>query len=173
MRCDRRGATLWELAIVLVLIGLLASLAVPSFTNLRQNAALAAAANQTLLALHYARSVALARGLPVGLCQSDDGERCSATGQRFIVFLNRDSDQPAQRDGGEEILRRYEIAATLSLRGTRSAINYWPVPRAGTTTTFALCDSRHAAPPRAVIVSQTGRPRLARSAADGSTLNCP
>jgi type IV fimbrial biogenesis protein FimT len=168
-----RGATLWELAIVLMLVGVLASLAMPGFTALRQAAALAAAVNQTLLGLHYARSSALTRGLPVGLCQSDDGEVCSAAGQRLIVFVNADSDQPAQRDAGEALLRRYEIAATLRLHASRSAINYWPVPRAGTTTTFTFCDSRRAAAPRAVIVSQTGRPRTARIAADGSALYCP
>ncbi|MEO7775717.1 MAG: GspH/FimT family pseudopilin [Steroidobacteraceae bacterium] len=170
------GATAWELTLVLLVVATLWSMAVPAFTRLRQNAALTAAANQMLLALHYARSLAITRGVAVGVCQSQDGARCAVAGAssvRFLVFINGDSDQPAQRDAGEELMRAYEIAPTLSLRGTRAAINYWPAPRAGTTTTFAFCDSRRAAAPRAVIVSQTGRPRLARTAADGGALACP
>ena len=172
-----RGTTLPELSIALMLLALLLGLAVPTLTQLRQKAALAAAVNQMLLALNFARGVAIARGVPVAVCQSNDGEHCVAgagtASEGFMVFVNADSDQPAQRDAGEEILRRYEIAATLALRGTRTAVNYWPAPRAGTTATFAFCDQRRTTMPRGVIVSQTGRPRSAQSNAEGGALNCP
>jgi type IV fimbrial biogenesis protein FimT len=174
---DCRGATLLELAFVLLLTALLLGSSVPTLTQVRQNMALGAAVNQMMLALHYARSLAITRAVPVAVCQTLDGERCvplaGTASQRFMVFINEDLDQPAQRDANEEIMRRFEIAPTLALRGTRSAVNYWPAPRAGTTTTFSFCDTRKIAAPRAVIVSQTGRPRMARVAPDGSAITCP
>jgi type IV fimbrial biogenesis protein FimT len=161
-----RGATALELAFVLVLFAVLLGMAVPSFTRLRQNAALSAAANQMTAALHYARSLAITRGVPIGLCQTQDGSHClTAAGlssSGFMVYVK----------SGEEVLRRFEIDPTLTLRATRAAITYWPAPRQAMTATFSFCDSRGVAAPRAVIVSQTGRPRMSRLTGDGKPLDC-
>lgn len=165
-----RGLTLAELLITLAIVALLLLLAVPSFERVRVNAASLAAANALVGALHFARSQALLRGLPAVLCLSADGERCisgarAPVARAWLVFLNRRTERSPQRDAEDPLLRRYQLPADLSLLGSRGAVTYWPVSRAGTTATFTVCARARLAANRAVIVSQSGRPRQRQDAA--------
>ena len=152
------GFSLLELLVSLAILALLATLATPSFVALRANAAAGAAANQLLLALHRARSTALARGTATELCLADAGGNClqqgTATGYRVSL-----------RDAPQAPLARQGLPPGLTLVATRQSLTYWPWPRAGTTVTFTLCDPRAPVAARQVIVSQTGRPRVQRSPA--------
>ena len=80
------------------------------------------------------------------------------------MFLNLRTERAPQRDAGEPLLGRFELPERLGVTGSRVAVTYWPVSRAGTTSTFTLCHATRLARTRAVIVSQTGRPRLRESA---------
>ncbi len=150
------GFTLFELAVVLAMAALLAGLTVPGFQRFSRELQLSRSANALLVALHQARGAAIARGVPVALHTSTD------TGWRVI----------AEPPGSEELLSHTELPAGILIQGNRSRVVFWPATRAGTTATFTLCDAQHLAVPRAIIVSQTGRPRAARAAADGSALEC-
>jgi hypothetical protein len=61
----------------------------------------------------------------------------------------------------------------IDLRANRNAVIYWPVALAGTTASFVFCDERGARAARAIIVSQTGRPRVSARDAAGKPLRCP
>lgn len=67
MNPRRRGATLIELAVVLVIIAVAASLAVPAFASLRPRPPIAHVRDQMIAALQLARERALALGVPVEL----------------------------------------------------------------------------------------------------------
>jgi type IV fimbrial biogenesis protein FimT len=177
----RLGGLSWaELLATLAIIALLATLSAPTFTRLRANAA-SLAASQTLLgALHHARSQALLRGLPAVLCLSADGSRCLGDARRgqargWLVFIDRvqrrTASGPPQFDPGDILVRRFDAATRLRLHGSRPAVTYWPVSRAGTTATFTICAAGSLAPPRAVIVSQSGRPRLRQGAPTAAPCN--
>jgi len=152
------GFSLLELLVTLAILALLATLATPSFLALRANAATGAAANQLLLALHRARSTALTRGAATDLCLVDAAGTCltQGTAKGYGVYLKGTPDAP---------LEHQRLPAGLTLSATRHSLTYWPWPRAGTTVTFTFCDPRVPAAARQVIVSQTGRPRVQRSAA--------
>ena len=154
------GFSLLEVLVTLGLVALLATLAVPSFRTLRANAAAGAAANELLLALHRARSNALTRGVATQLCPTDTAGACLRGGaaQGYRVY--------ADAVPGAPLLRR-RLPEGLTLTATRPLVTYWPWPRAGTTVTFTLCDPRSPAAARQVIVSQTGRPRVLRTALAG------
>lgn len=62
-----RGFTIIELMIVMVLMGVLASLAVPSYRSFMINQQLASASSDFLASLLQARSEAMRRGLPVSI----------------------------------------------------------------------------------------------------------
>jgi type IV fimbrial biogenesis protein FimT len=165
LRCKDRGFTAIELLAVVAVAAILATIAVPSFSQLRRGASIGASANQMLWALHYARSSAILRSLPTVLCLSPDGARCvtaagaAATG--WIVFHDRDRSSPPQLSAADEVLHRLSLPQNVTVSGTRAAVTYWPTTRAGTTSTFKLCDVRGDPQGRSVIVSQTGRPRVA------------
>lgn len=159
------GITWVELLCALGLLALLTALGIPSFRDARSNAATLSAANALIAAAHLARSRALLLGQATVLCLSNDGERCLETpgaANGWIAFVDRRRGRIAQRDAAEPLLARSDLRGGVTLRGTRAAITYWPTPEAGTTATITVCPGGPNTYARALIVSQTGRPRLTR-----------
>jgi type IV fimbrial biogenesis protein FimT len=64
------GFTLWELLITLLVAGILIGIGVPNIMEFQRNSTMTAAANQLLTGLIMARTEAVKRQVPVGLCLS-------------------------------------------------------------------------------------------------------
>jgi len=173
---DCAGVTLIELLITCVLLAILASSAVPAFHQFTLDARRTTHVNGLLHALHAARSAAILRGEPTVVCKSADQRQCTpgaaSWSDGWIVFANHDHDSPPLVDAGEEILLAQPRIDKLSIESSRSAVNYWPVALAGTTATFIFCDERGTSSARAIIVSQTGRPRISERDSANQPLKC-
>jgi type IV fimbrial biogenesis protein FimT len=168
--------SLVEQSVVLALVAVLASLATPGYLQLRRQMQLTEATRTLQAALHFARAQAASRGLPVVLCQTDAGGRCSAGGSAgagWRVFAKPGAGLASSFQPGDLLLGAVDLPVRLQVFGTRTAITYWPTPRAAATGSFVFCDADARAQPRAVIISQTGRPRVSDVAADGGALQCP
>lgn len=107
--CRERGFTLVELAITLVVLAVLVTLAAPSFTNMTQRNRLTAAANEVSAILQVARMDAISRGQAVTVCPSPDGSTCgiSEGWSRLIVFV--DPDRTAAVVDKDDFLRELWI----------------------------------------------------------------
>jgi Tfp pilus assembly protein FimT len=127
--------------------------------------------------LHFARSAAALQALPTVLCLSADGRRClespRAEARGWLVFHDVDRGSPVQIEGGDLVLRAVELPGRVSVRGSRSAVTYWPVARAGTTATLLLCHDGYPQHGRAVVISQSGRVRTAAGGEWTDQLRCP
>src|SRR5262249_38304731 len=158
------GFTALELLAVLAISALLAALASPSFGELRRSAGVTSSANQMLWALHYARSSSLVRNVPAAVCLSADGASCltsaAATGSGWLVFYDLERTLPPQISGTDELLRSVQLPPGFTVHGTRSGVTFWPASHSGTTATFTICPDRGRPEGRAIVVSQTGRPRV-------------
>jgi type IV fimbrial biogenesis protein FimT len=154
------GFSVLELMVAVAVAAVLATIAAPSFARMKRAASLSAATNQLLWALNFARSAAILNSVPVTLCLSADGTSClasaAAAGIGWLVFYQSAGAAAAP------LLHTFRLPGEVTVHGTRAAVTFWPVARAGTTSTFDLCmgDSR-GVPGRAVVVSQTGRARVA------------
>jgi len=171
-----RGLTLPELVFALAIVAGLVGWGVPSFREFRLNAARTREVNQFIQAVYFARSEAIKRNGVVSLCPSHDGLGCAPTGtpwqKGWIVFVNRDRDAPAVRDDGEELLRVYAPWRDGAVNANRNTLSFRPFGQMGVTATFAFCDQRGSRAARAVIISQTGRPRVSDRSAAGKPLSC-
>ena len=170
-----QGYTLIELLATVAVAAVLAAWAVPSFGAFSRNAARTREVNQFVQAVYLARSEAIKRNGVVSLCPSRDALSCTLEGRSvgaWIVFVNRDRDSPAMRDAGEPLLRAYERWDAGHISSNRTTLSFRPFGQAGVTATVTFCDDRGAAAARAVIISQTGRPRVSGRNASGGALTC-
>jgi type IV fimbrial biogenesis protein FimT len=160
-----RGVTLVELLAVIAIVAILASMAAPTFGSLRRTAGVGAAASELLAALHFARSAAALDGRAVTLCLSADDQTCvgsaSVAAKGWLVFAQPDPRVAASAVVVPPVLRHFHVAEGVIVRGSRPAVTFWPAARASLTSTFDVCDARREVAGRAVVVSQTGRPRVA------------
>jgi type IV fimbrial biogenesis protein FimT len=171
-----RGYTLLELMACLAIVAVVAAWGVPAFANLSRNAARTSQVNLFIQAIYLARSEAIKRNGVVSLCPSANGDTCAPSGDwssGWIVFVNDDRDSPALRDSGEALLRVYPAWDTGHILSNRTTLSFRAFGQMGVTVTVTFCDDRGPTEARAVIVSQTGRPRVSNRSASGGMLSCP
>jgi type IV fimbrial biogenesis protein FimT len=170
-----RGLTLWELLCTLAIAAVALTVGVPSFRFFLLDARLEADVNAWVLAVQLARSEAFKRGRPVIVCKTDDTWRCGDSGlpidAGWMVYVNLDDDYPPQRSATEPLLYVHDAELTGTVLSNRPYYEF-RVGRRSTNGTVVFCDRRGAAAARAVIISYTGRPRVARVDADGHRLKC-
>ena len=174
--CKAAGTTLLELLTALAVVAVLTTLAAPSLQSLYWNSRRSAAVNGFLHTLFLARSEAIKQAQIVSVCHSRDGQQCGPgadwnTG--WIVFVNRDRDDPPVRDAAEPLLLSSAGWPGMSITSNRRAYSFRPVMQAVVNGTIVFCDARGSAEARAIIISHTGRPRVARRDAEGKPLRCP
>jgi type IV fimbrial biogenesis protein FimT len=161
-RQGSRGITLIELCFGVAVVAILAGLAVPSLRSALRNAAVRSAVLDLLAGLQQARTGSISQARPGVFCLSDaEGQCVSGAAMSWAAFLEgREGRAPLA--GGS-------LPRGLELRATRPKLNFWPDSLAATTSTLTICDPAGFARPRALIVSQNGRVRLA----DGAGGECP
>jgi len=97
---NKRGFTLVELLMTMVIAGILLALAAPSFHSFIQNNRISSQANELLTTLATARSEAIKRKQSVIVCSSSDGSTCTGSwNEGWIVFADTDNDGTV--DAGE------------------------------------------------------------------------
>lgn len=179
----QQGFTLIELIITLVIAGVLLSIGIPSFNSFLKNNQLTTQINELVTSINLTRSEAIKRGLSSTICKSNTGTSCAGNWtDGWIVFDDQNADGVV--DAGETIIRAHDALTggnTLTF-GTKNRITYSSQGIAvGFNDTFKLCDNRGATKAKGIVVSNTGRARLAidsnadGTVEDGSSTNitCP
>jgi len=161
-----RGFTLIELMIVLAILGVILSIALPGFSEISLSTRLKAYANEMVSSVYLARSEAVKRNAPMKLCVSTNGTSC-ATGdwnQGWIVL-----------DPNDVVIRRQQaLFAGYSVTDTSAGattITFQPTGLSSTAANMKVC--RKTPTPggqeRAVSITATGKPRVSRT----TTGTCP
>ncbi|HMN44084.1 MAG TPA: GspH/FimT family pseudopilin [Povalibacter sp.] len=171
------GITLLEMMMTLTIVAILGGLAVPGFTGMIRDNERTTAVNSFVHALYLARSEAIKRGRIVSLCKSSNGSTCNngaaAWSEGWMVFVNDDADDLPQRDDGEDILMVYQGWSNGSITSNRLAYSFRAYNQGVVNGTLLFCDARGGAHARAIIISQTGRPRVSQRDSSNKPLRCP
>ena len=110
----QRGFTLMELLVSITVLGVLTSLAVPSFTNMINRNRLASQSNELLSAIQYARTEAIRSNARVTFCgaasaSADGDDDCAAGEQPNWVVIG------ATGGGGQEQLRVFSVKEPMKV----------------------------------------------------------
>jgi type IV fimbrial biogenesis protein FimT len=173
---NQAGFSLLELLLVSLVASVLAVLAAPAFHALILDARMIAQVNRLVHGAHLARQEAEKYGADVALCRSVDGRSCDHTQpwqSGFIVFVNRDRDDPPQVDAGEAVLQSTPAWSGGVITANRDAFIFRPHGKRSVNGTVNLCDRRGPGAAKSVIVSYTGRPRAVPADSSSNQLRCP
>lgn len=172
MTTKHTGFTLIELMVTIAVLGILLSIAIPSFQNMVLNSRITAQANQAITALNYARSEAIKRAAPATVCSTNNGTACAGStnwSTGWMVFADADGDGTV--DAGEAVLRVWPAlgGSNTLTAGARVRVTFTATGFAtGFNDTFRLCDSRGKDHARAIIINAMGR-----SYVEKGTAQCP
>jgi type IV fimbrial biogenesis protein FimT len=170
-----RGFTLYELLITVLLIALLTSLAVPSFAASMARQRQRVEIDALFHALHLARKESIMRRKVVSLCPSIDGQKCLPGrdwSSGWLMFENTDRDSPPQVDAGEPVLLQHRVSDQVRISANRHGFTLRATFLRATNGTFVFCDPQDRISPKALVVSYTGRPRVARHTTKGELYSC-
>jgi len=170
-----------ELIVVLAMIGIVATIAMPSLYQGIQGSRLTSQVNGFKGVLATARSEAVKRAVRVTMCKSTDGANCNAgaagweTG--WIMFV--DADNSGTRNPATEplITSQSSMPPNYTLRGNGTMANYISYVASGMTRqtnnqflagTMRLCDNSYpgklGVAERDVVINASGRARINRPA---------
>src|SRR5438552_2966059 len=140
----QHGFTLWELLITMLVAGVLIGIGVPNVMEFQRNSAMTAAANQLLTGLIIARTEAVKRQVPVGVCLSANPTAASPTCSPnavansadlgFIVWVDENNNFDA---AGVRILT--DATDGNGIVDANEAILMREAPRGGTVKVSANC----------------------------------
>lgn len=171
------GLTLVEMMVALIVAGILLLVGIPEFQRMLASNRMTSEINTLVTHLHLARSEAVNRGQRAVLCPSSNGIQCLTSSEwhnGYILFM--DDNRNRESDEREPLIRVHEISAPgilITSSANRRRITYHPDGTSpGSNLTFKFCQQHNATPPKAVILSNTGRPRVSRTGADGYPLGC-
>jgi type IV fimbrial biogenesis protein FimT len=150
------GVTLLEMLFSLMVVAILAGLAVPGFHQALRTTAVRAATYEILAGLQQTRGRSILESKPGLLCPSDAAGHClpAATPASFWGWAT-------EAAGRASTLEANALPTGVVARASRSPVRFWPHGLNASPATLTICDLQGVAPPRAIVVSVTGRARIA------------
>ena len=170
-----RGYALLELSMTVALAALLLTIGLPEFSRIGARQKQSAEINALFHAVHLARKESIVRRQVVSLCPSFDGRTCTPGRDwsgGFLMFENDDRDEPPRVDPGEAVLHRHTSNETIRISANRRGFTLRAVFRRATNGTIVVCDRTGRIPPKALVISYTGRPRVAFETPRGEPYSC-
>lgn len=175
MRARDSGYSLLELMMTIAVAAMLLTLGLPSFSALTARNAQRVEINALFHAVHLARKGSIMRKQVVSLCPTTDGLTCKPGRDwsgGFLMFENSDRDEPPELDDGEILLYRHLASPSVKIAANRRGFTLRATFLRATNGTLVVCDRAGRVPPRALVISYTGRPRVAERTPRGAPYSC-
>ena len=168
MHHTARGLTLMELLLVMLLMGIMTSLAMPGFLAFNQQNARAAAVNQLQSTLAFARNTAITQRMYVTVCAVNNN-RCDNDWNNEILIVTGDKKK-AKDITPDEVIRRFAPITALDItKNGGYRIRFDALGHSeGFQSSFEVCPT-NTNEGRKVIISGLGRVRIDKQPHDCST----
>jgi type IV fimbrial biogenesis protein FimT len=154
-RAKQYGFTIYELLITMLMIGIILSIGVPSFTAFTQNSRISGTANDLHSSFQLARSEAARSKSNITICASansmDAAANCGGTfDDGWIIFLDLNGDID-RAGGGENVLRAHPPVSDRIDVTTNGGATYFSFAPSGlgrgdvagtAVQTATICDER-------------------------------
>ena len=165
------GFSILELLVVLSIIGISLSMALPGFEKLTTHVRATTSLNNLRTSIKYAQSEALKRHNPVRLCPSDDGHNCDASGHwenGWIVYV--DNSGKSVRSDADPILKVFGPTKGVSIRknGQYLTVTLNASGQVSLNRSFNFCQLETRFPLYRLVLIHSGQLRI--SAED---IHCP
>ncbi len=173
---DARGFSLYELLMTMILVALVLTLGIPSFGSVVANHRVRVEVDALFHAVHVARKASVVRRRVIMICPSYDGIDCEPGfdwSMGWMMFVNTDRDRPAARDDDEPVLHYHPVDQNTRITANRHSFTLRSTELRATNGTLIFCDRSGRVAPRALVISYTGRPRVARKDSRGKPYRCP
>ena len=175
MRHRHRGYSLYELLLTTTIIALLLFAGFPTFSALTARQLQSIEINALFHAIYLARKESIMRRRVVSICPSRDGQNCGQGedwSSGWLMFENKDRDTPPHVDAGEPVLQWHRVAGQVIVKANRRAFTLRSTVLRATNGTLIVCDRQNRVPAKGLIVSYTGRPRVAFTRTNGQPYQC-
>ncbi len=147
-----KGFTIVEIMIVITIGGILAAVALPSYTAMVKNNCMTTKANMLVSYLTYTRSEASKRNASMSINASNAGVNTNEWGTGWSVV-----------DASSNVVKVIELECvntTVDETGNRTSFTYGSDGFIDFTGTFQICDDRSGETGREISISTTGRPSI-------------
>jgi type IV fimbrial biogenesis protein FimT len=175
MHARQTAYSLYELLMTLAIFATVMTLGLPAFGEIVASHRIRVEIDALFHAVHLARKESVVRRRVVTICPSRDGQICDQTldwSNGWIMFANHDRSSAQTRDDGEPVLRRSKVRKGVRISTNRRSFSLRSTELRATNGTLVFCDSADRVPPRALVVSYTGRPRVASKNTRGQPYEC-
>ena len=166
---SQSGFNIIELMVVMAIVTVMATIAVPSFMTMSRDSRLAVKHNDFIGTLNLARNEALTRGARVTICKSATGTNCDNSLEwedGWIVFA--DTGAVGSVDAIDDIVIRIfpPLREPNTLRGNGTVVDRVTFNAQGmipnTVGTLTFCDPRGNTHARGLILSRSAQAKVAK-----------
>lgn len=165
-RAARQGFSVVELMVILLIVGILLALGIPTFHGFIQEQRLTTSANALFMAVNMTRSEAIKRDARVDLVPAGDGHEWR---NGWVIFIDEDNDQ--RPDINEKIIFLHDALDPqmhITARFTDSKVQYIAYTGSGRSRTNTSNQTAQAgswllqlgAHSRKIVINFIGRPRI-------------